>query len=92
MFLSVVILGRFTTETPAMALSHHDRHAATTYTTPRDMNPMDYVTGPDIRSTRSVPVLLVQGWGYPRLVDILTGWAMPRQERMPLWPELGHLA
>ena len=38
MFLSVVILGRFTTETPAMALSHHDRHAATTYTTPRDMN------------------------------------------------------
>jgi len=45
-FLSVVILGRFTTETPAMALSHHDRHAATTYhhtpglltTTPRDVN------------------------------------------------------
>ncbi len=38
MFLSVVILGRFTTETPAMALSHHDRHAATTYTTPWDVN------------------------------------------------------
>jgi len=37
-FLSVVILGRFTTETPAIALSQHDRHTATTYTTPRDLN------------------------------------------------------
>ena len=34
-FLSVVILGRFTTETHAMAPSHHDRHAAS-YTTSRD--------------------------------------------------------
>lgn len=36
MFLSVVILGRFTTETHAMALYISSRHAATTYTTPRD--------------------------------------------------------
>ncbi len=32
LFLSVVILGRFTTETHAMALLRQDRHAATTYT------------------------------------------------------------
>jgi hypothetical protein len=37
MFLSVVILGRFTTETHAMALLRQDRHAAATYTTPRDV-------------------------------------------------------
>ena len=37
MFLSVVILGRFTTETHAMAPLHRLRHAAT-YTTPRDVN------------------------------------------------------
>lgn len=37
MFLSVVILGRFTTETHAMALLHQHRHAAITYTTPRDV-------------------------------------------------------
>jgi hypothetical protein len=37
MFLSVVILGRFTTETHAMAPLHRDRHAVT-YTTPGDVN------------------------------------------------------
>jgi hypothetical protein len=37
MFLSVVILGGFTTETHAMAPLHQDRHAAS-YTTPRDVN------------------------------------------------------
>ena len=31
------------------------------------------------------------GWGYPRLVDILTGWAMPRQERMPSWVRRGRV-
>ena len=36
MFLSVVILRRFTTETHAMALQHSDRHAAATYTTSGD--------------------------------------------------------
>ena len=36
MFLSVVILGRFTTETHAMAPLHRHRHAAT-YTTPGDV-------------------------------------------------------
>ena len=30
-------------------------------------------------------------WGYPRLVDILTGWAMPRQERMPSWVRRGRV-
>jgi hypothetical protein len=43
MFLSVVILGRFTTETHAMALLNQDRHAATTYTTPRDVPPTRYL-------------------------------------------------
>ena len=38
MFLSVVILGRFTTETHAMVLLRQDRHAATIYTIPRDVS------------------------------------------------------
>ena len=30
-------------------------------------------------------------WGYPRSVDILTGWALPRQERMPSWVRRGRV-
>src|SRR2546430_241124 len=36
MFLSVAILGGFTTEAHAIAPLHQDRHAATSYTTSRD--------------------------------------------------------
>jgi hypothetical protein len=43
MFLSVVILGRFTTETHAMALYIS---TDTTYTTPRDVNQATGSQGP----------------------------------------------
>jgi hypothetical protein len=59
MFLSVVILGRFTTETHAMAPLHQARHAATTYTTPRDAPtlaaPPDNAVGLDVALPRDVP-------------------------------------
>jgi len=50
MFLSVVILGRFTTETHAMAPLHRHRHAAI-YTTPRDLN-RRWANATDVRPTR----------------------------------------
>lgn len=55
MFLSVVILGRFTTETHAMALLRQHRHAATTYTTPRDVNESREVLRPSLETTPESP-------------------------------------
>ena len=69
MFLSVVILGGFTTETHAMAPLRWDRHAAS-YTTPRDATPRrvdkrhKYLSHDQVRS-------LAQKAKHPEIVLLL---------------------